>query len=214
MASTYNYEFLALFGVLLWQVVGRGSNNILLAFNEELWSNNIVNLCSLPLRIIEWICGITLFHMLIMGLITLSSMITIFALYQVPVWFMIRTFIIFSPPLFLSSLWLGFTALQIVVTFGKRSVEIGYVLAWFFMPFSGAYYPVEALPLWAQKVSSLLPMSYIFKGMRGYIMYQQDPTPYLIQGYVMGLVYATCAILLFIYCFNRSKRNGLARLSD
>lgn len=149
--SVHNYELLALLGVLLWQLVGRGSNNILLAFNEELWSNNIVNLCSLPLRLSEWILGIIIFHVLLMGIITFSSMLTIFTLYQVPVWFMIKTFFIFAPPLFLSSVWLGFTALQVVVTFGKRSVEIGYVLAWCFMPFSGAYYPIDVLPLWAQK---------------------------------------------------------------
>jgi len=213
-AQLQHYETTALLGVLLWQVVGRGSNILLNVFNEEIWSNNIVNFFSLPLQIIEWMCGIIIFYIIMMALTTLSCLLTIAAFYDVSIWHMLTTFSIFAPPLFFTSLWIGFTSLQIIVTWGKRSVELGYVFCWFFMPFSGAYYPVEVLPSWAQKISCLLPMSYVFKGMRGYIMHQKDPTPYLIKGYLMGILYATCAILLFIYCFNRSKRNGLARLAD
>src|SRR5271170_5835270 len=44
-----NYEFITLMGVILWQVVARGGITIALTFIEELWSNNIVNLFSLPL---------------------------------------------------------------------------------------------------------------------------------------------------------------------
>lgn len=213
-ADLQQYRTTALLGVILWQVVGRGCNLFLNVFNEEIWSNNLVNLFSLPLRITEWICGVVVFYIIMMGCTTLSCLATIAALYDVSIWQMCTTFCIFAPPLFFASLWVGFTSLQLMVTFGKRSVELGYVMCWFFMPFSGAYYPVEILPAWAQKISSLLPMSYVFKGMRAYVIHQQDPTPYLMQGYVMGILYAACAILLFIYCFNRSKRKGLARLSD
>jgi ABC-2 type transport system permease protein len=104
--------------------------------------------------------------------------------------------------------------LQILFTLGKRGIELGFVIAWFLAPFSGAFYPLEILPTWAQKFSSLLPMSYVFQGMRGYVMFQQDPTVYLLKGYVMSIIYAACAIVLFMYCFNKSKQKGLARLVD
>ena len=96
----------------------------------------------------------------------------------------------------------------------KRGIELGFVIAWFLAPFSGAFYPLEILPTWAQKFSAMLPMSYVFQGMRGYVMYEQDPTAHLVKGYVMSAVYALFAIVLFVYCFNRSKQKGLARLVD
>ena len=127
---------------------------------------------------------------------------------------MISTFLLFLPPLIFSAIWIGFTCLQIVVTIGKRGVEVGFVFAWFLLPFSGAYYPIEILPAWAQTVSAYLPMSYVFQGMRGYVMHKQDPTAYLLKGCALSIIYAICAVMMFVYCFNRSKQKGLARLAD
>src|ERR1700722_18655619 len=62
----HNYEAAALLGILLWQIVGRGCNVMGFSLNEELLTNNVVNLFSLPLRIGEWMCGIVLFTAIIM----------------------------------------------------------------------------------------------------------------------------------------------------
>lgn len=213
-AQLPNYEIAALLGLLLWQVVGRGCNLMGITLCEELWSHNIVNLFSLPLRIVEWICGILLFSAIMILITSIFCMMIIFMLYDVSIWYTISTFFLFLPPLFLSTIWLGFSCLQIIIILGKRGIELGFVVGWFLMPFSGAFYPIEVLPGWAQKLSALLPMSYVFQGMRGYVMYQQNPTPYLIRGYVLGILYAAFAVMMFVYCFNRSKQKGLSRLVD
>jgi ABC-2 type transport system permease protein len=210
----HNYESIALLGVLLWQIVGRGCNIMANAFCEELWTHNVVNLFSLPLRTIEWMLGVVLFYIIMMAMTTTFCMLVIAALYDVSMWNLFSTFLIFAPPLIFSGIWLGFTGLQIIVSLGKRGVELGYVIGWFLMPFSGAFYSVEILPHWAQVISSFLPMSYVFQGMRGYLMLHQDPTANLLKGYILSILYAACALILFIYFFNRSKRNGLARLTD
>jgi ABC-2 type transport system permease protein len=213
-ASLPNYQMVALLGILLWQVVGRGSNIMLQTFNEELWSSNIVNLFSLPLALIEWIGGMLLFCVITVLITFIFSIVAIGLLYDVSLWQIIQTYLIFMPPLLFSCFWIGFSCLQIVTILGKRGTELGFVIGWLLMPFCGAYYPIEVLPRWGQVVSSFLPMSYVFQGMRKYVMYQQDPTFYLIKGYALSIVYAIVAVLLFMYCFNRSKKGGLARLVD
>lgn len=209
-----NYEVTALLGILLWQIAGRGCVVMNTALTEELWSNNIVNLFSLPLKITEWLIGIILFNSIIMSITSLFCMLVIVLLYDVSFWYLLSTFLLFLPPLFFSGIWISTTCLQIIVTLGKRGIELGFVIAWFLLPFSGAYYPIEVLPAWGQMFSACLPMSHVFQGMRGYVMHQQDPTHNLIIGYVLSILYAIIAIVLFIYCFNRSKREGLARLTD
>ena len=209
-----NYEAVALLGVLLWQVVGRGCNIIAMTFAEELWSHNVVNLFSLPLRTVEWIGGTILWYMIMICTTGLFCMSIIPILYETSVWQILSTFFIFLPPLFFSGIWIGFTCLSIVTTLGKRGVELANVVGWFLTPFCGACYPVSVLPAWGQTISAYLPMSYVFQGMREYVMYQQNPTPYLIKGYVLSIAYAICAIALFVYCFNRSKQKGLARLTN
>jgi ABC-2 type transport system permease protein len=210
----HNYEMVALLGVLLWQIVGRGCNIIINCLTEELWASNVVNLFSSPLCILEWIAGVVIFYIIMMILISTASLGFIFALYNVSMVSIMYNFLLFCPPLFFSGIWLGFTALQIIIMLGRRGVELGFVLVWFFMPFSGAYYPIEVLPHWGQVISSYLPMSYVFQGMRGYLMHQQNPTSYLIKGYTLGILYATISLILFVYCFNRRKKSGLARLGD
>ncbi len=87
-------------------------------------------------------------------------------------------------------------------------------MLWALLPFSGAYYPISVLPAWAQSICGLLPVSVVFEGMRAYLMHQQDPTGYLVKGYVLSALYAVAAVALFVYCFNRSRERGLARLTD
>ncbi len=187
---------------------------MIFAFTEELWSHNIVNLFSLPLRISEWMIGVVLFYAIMTCITSLFCMTIMFMLYNLPIGYFLSTYLTFLPPLFLSGIWIGFVCLQIIVTLGKRATELANVVGWFLLPFSGAYYPIEVLPYWGQVISKYFPMSYVFQGMRGYLMYQQDPTIYLVKGYVLSVAYMICAVMLFVYCFNYSKQKGLARLAD
>jgi|GEM_PF-670489 len=209
-----HYEIAALLGLLLWQIIGRGGNVFSNAFTEELWSNNIINLFSLPLKLSEWIFAIVLFYIFMISITTAFCMFMIFVLYDISMLFMIKSFFLFLPPLLLCGIAIGFTGLQIIVSLGKRGIELGYVIIWFLMPFSGAVYPIEILPIWGQTISKFLPMTPVFSGMRAYVMHQQDPTSYLIKGYILSSMYTVFSILLFIYLFHRSKKRGLARLAD
>jgi ABC-2 type transport system permease protein len=209
-----NYEFVALVSVLLWQFVVRSTTSIIVSFIEELWSSNIINLFSLPLRITEWVGGVILLSAITMMVTITAAFGMIAVLYDVSLVQLLAQVVIFSVPLFLTGVWLGFTALQVIVILGKRAQEIGWIIGWCFMPFSGAFYPTDVLPQWAQTVSNCIPMSYIFKGMRAYVMHHDDPMPYLAKGYALAILYSTTAVLLFIYCFKKSKQKGLARLVD
>lgn len=209
-----NYEVIALLGILLWQVVGRGANGIILSLAEELWANNIINIFSLPLHITQWIGGVIILYAITTFISVITCIGVISLLYKISLWYILSTFLIFAPPLFFYGIWLGFTALQIVVMLGKRGTELAYVISWLLLPFSGAYYPTEVLPSWGQKISAFLPMSYVFRGMREYVINQKIPIYCLIKGYILGILYALLALIIFVYCFNRAKQKGLSRLLD
>lgn len=214
MTEFTNYQTTALTAIILWQIIARGSNILISVFNEELWSNNLVNVFTLPLKTAEYIIGIIIFYMIMICLITLFCMSVIPILYTVSLWAIFSTFLIFLIPCLISGIWLGFMSLSIIATLGKRGADLGYIVSWFLLPFSAAYYPVSVLPAWAQTFTTYLPVVYLFTGMRNYLMLKEDPTYYLIKGSLLGIVYATCSIILFLYCFNRSKKNGLAGLTD
>lgn len=209
-----DYKIIALIGVLMWQVVGRGGNIIGFTICEELWSKNIVNLFSLPLSIIEWIIGVILFYIITSIITFIFSFLFIYFLYDVSIFSLLSNFFIFLPPLILSGIWLGFNCLQSIIFFGKGGIEIGFVLIWFLMPFSGVCYPINVLPIWAQKVSNLIPMSYVFEGMREYFINKNNPIIFIKKAFFISLIYSILSILIFIFLFNRSKKKGLSRLTD
>ena len=215
MQSTgQNFELVFLLGILLWQVVSRTAVWISASLVEEVQSYNVINLFTMPLRLTEWMIGITLFA-LILSLGTALYCIGLMKLfYTVSFWDLFNKFFIFAIPLFISGIWLGFMGLQVLVNFGKRGYELMYIFAWAAAPFSSAFYPREVLPEWAKTISYCLPMSYVFEAMRSYLLRGQNPWPSILFGTAMALAYAAVAILAFVYLFNKSKQKGLARLSD
>lgn len=209
-----NYQFVALLGVLLWQVIGRGSNIIISIFIEELCSNNIINLFSLPLRMIEYILAVILYYVCMILVTTFFCMVFIPALYGISLFAIISNFLIFLLPALISGIAVGFIGLAIIATFGKRGMELGWIFSWFLLPFSGAYYPISVLPWWGQKLAACLPMSYIFEGMRQFLLYQQSPSINILYAVSLGVLYTIGAIFLFLYSFERSRKNGLIKLVE
>lgn len=212
-AQFNDYKIIILLGLLTWQISSRGSNVIIGAFNEEIWSNNLITLFSLPIKISQWIIGVILFYLLMTIISSIFCIFLIYIFYDLSIYRLVSTFLIFAVPSIFSGIWLGFAGLQILVMLGKRSTELAYVIAWFLMPFSGVTYPIEALPSWAQNFSKFIPMSYTLQAMRQYIN-NQDFIYLWIKGLVLSIIYAIFSVLLFGYFFKLSKRKGLARLLD
>jgi ABC-2 type transport system permease protein len=209
-----NFEMVLLLSILLWQTVSRTACWLAASLDEEIQAGNLVNLFTYPLRITEWIAGVTFFSFLL-SLFTAFYCIGLMMLfYSVSFWQMVKVFIMFAPPLFICGIFLGFLGLQVLVTCGKRARELMYIFAWAAAPFCSAFYPREVLPTWAQVINYCLPMSYVFEGMRNYLFHGINPLPSILFGLTMAIAYAGLAIMIFAYLFNKSKNKGLARLSD
>jgi ABC-2 type transport system permease protein len=79
-------------------------------------------------------------------------------------------------------------------------------------PFSAVYYPVDVLPPWAQAISSALPMTYVFEGMRKVLRGAPMPLHELLVSFGLNILYLSLTILFFGWMFERSRDRGLGRL--
>ncbi|HKY74173.1 MAG TPA: ABC transporter permease, partial [Patescibacteria group bacterium] len=79
-------------------------------------------------------------------------------------------------------------------------------------PFSAVYYPLYVLPDWVQKIAHMLPMTYVFEGMRMVILNGTFSWDYIMKSAVLSLFYLTLAILLFLFVCEKSREKGYARL--
>lgn len=211
-SSVPHLALVVLTGVVFWQVVYRADYEISVNLLEEFWNQNLVNLFATPLTVWEWATGLVLLGLLKNVLTVMVGAGGLWLLYRLNIFdvgWMILPFV-FS--LLMSGWFMGFTSSAVIVYFGRRLQMIAWMAGFGLAPFSAVYYPVDALPGWAQVISRALPMTYVFEGMRQLL--RGGPTPYreLAISFGLNIAYLTAAVLFFGFMFHKSRERGLGRL--
>jgi len=94
----------------------------------------------------------------------------------------------------------------------KQAHDLAHSLEYVFYLFSPVRYPVESLPLWAQAIGKLLPLTYALIAVRALMLMKQSITAVYIEVVVL-LVLDIALILIGFYMFNwmenKTKKSGL-----
>ena len=199
-------------GVVLWQGCVRANLDMPLCFLVELWSCNVVTLFASPLKLREWVVSA-----MIVGLVNTLTVVTFgsvmaYFMYGINIlsigWLIIPMFL-----LLLQSGWtLGFLSAGVIMTGGLKVQKVIWVLGWCFGPFSAIFYAVESLPEWARIITKVVPMSYVFEGMRSYVTSGVFPHTYLLTAFLMNCLYSAGTLYFLVAMFRKSRISGLARL--
>lgn len=203
--------FVILTGVIFWLVLYRAGHEISVNILEEFWNGNLINIFASPVRIREWISAVlilsiwkmlmTLFFTWILSYFLYAFNIAIYGFFLIP----------FTASLVLTGWVLGFLVSGIVVRFGPTLQTLAWTGINLIAPFSALYYPVSVLPLWAQKISAVVPASYIFEAMREIIYTGRLSYDKLIISFALNIVYLVLSIWFFVFMFNQSRKLGLGR---
>lgn len=199
-------------GLVFWMIVWRGQYEITVNLLEEMWNSNLVNLFTTPLSVYEWMMGVVMLGIAKM-IITISfAGILVYLLYSVNV-FMFGWLILPFMALLLMFGWsVGFIVAGLIIRFGMRIQTLAWTGIYILAPFSAIYYPVASLPVWAQKIARLMPTSYVFEGMRSVIFTGTMDQANLLKSLVLTVIFFMLSIGFFLFCFNQSRKTGLARL--
>ena len=210
-AGTPNIALVVMTGLIFWQIVWRGNYEISVNLLQEFWNRNLVNLFSTPLRIREWIGGVLLLCLCKIGIALAFGVLAVYLLYSLNIFTLGWAFLPFALSLLISGWVIGFFAASVVIYYGQRLQMLAWMTAYLFAPFSAVFYPVAALPLWAQKIAWCLPTTHIFEGMREVL--QKGNFSWEALGYSLGLnlLYLICGISVFMWSFEKSRAKGLAR---
>jgi ABC-2 type transport system permease protein len=199
-------------GVVFWLVIWRGQYEINLNLLSELWDKNLVNLFVTPLKLSEWIISLLIFGLLKMLASLMFVSLLAFILYKYNV-LMYGLFII---PIVISLLitgWaIGFFIAGILIRYGQRVQTFAWIGGALLAPFSAVYYPLSILPVWVQKVALFVPSSYMFEGMREFIVTHSISYEKFLISFALNIAYLILSIWFFKSMFNKSKKLGLERL--
>jgi len=205
------FDFVPVFlgAVLLWDFFTRVMHGVAMAFMEDVWSRNFLNIFATPLSTSEYVGGLVLSSIgtssvgLIVMLFLASSVFGLsFLAYGVAL-------IPFLLVLFLFGITLGILSAALVLRFGPASEWFIWPIPALLSPFAGVFYPIATLPVWMQYICWTMPPAYVFENVRAIVAGGAASMPELFIGTALAVVYVVLSCWVFVWVYRHSVRTGL-----
>jgi ABC-2 type transport system permease protein len=213
-AAGLNFVPLLLGAVLLWDFLIRVMQGVTMAFFEDVWSRNFLNIFATPLSIGEYLTGLVLSSIVTSaaGLVFMLGMAAaFFGLSFFSYGFALAAYLF---TLFLSGIALGVFASGLVLRLGPAAEWFIWPIPALLSPFAGVFYPVSTLPAWMQVVSRILPPSYVFEAVRSVASGHGAAPEMLARAATLSVAYLALACWWFARIYRQAVRTGLiARFS-
>lgn len=188
--ADFNIVSMLIGGVILFIFIWNSSQNISVFVLEDFWSKNIYNLFTSPVRISEMMTSVVIFSIVRSLISFIFLAIVAWVLYAFNIFSIGIALLIFIPPLMLMGWVMGIFIAAIIFRYGSRLQVFVWSFAWLIQPFACVFYPLSALPWWAQKIAILMPPTHVFEAMRALV----DGQP--VQW--MNLAYSVAALLVLL----------------
>ena len=195
--------------VLLWDFFARVMQGVTMAFFEDVWSRNFLNVFATPITTAEYVSGLVLSSILTssVGLAVMVVLATLafglsflgYGLAIVPALLV----------LFLFGIALGILGCAIVLRLGPAAEWLIWPIPAVLSPFAGVFYPIATLPGWMQAVSRLLAPSYVFEAMRALVAGGAPSWPSLGLAALLALADIVLAGWVFSRVYRHAVRTGL-----
>ncbi len=210
VSSSSPTVFAVLLGaVLLWDFFTRVMQGITMAFFEDVWSRNFLNIFASPITISEYLSGLVFCSILSSWIGLVVMMAVACGIFGMPLAIYGTLAAPFLLILFCFGVSLGIVSCGMVLRFGPAAEWFIWPIPALLSPFVGVFYPLSTLPAWMQKISACLPPSYVFESLR-YIQNSQSlPLNLLIKGSVLSLVILGGAFAFFVHVYKMATRHGL-----
>lgn len=204
----FNAVTVLLGAVIFWDFLNQSQKAVSIAFLEEIWEKNLLNIFVTPLRLSEFFVSTLLVGFVRLLLVGVILVVLAFFMYQFNLFTLGFALVPFVLNLFLFGWALGLFANAIILRFGTSAQ----ILAWGFLvliqPFSAVFYPVSALPTFLHPVAYLLPSTYVFEGMRSVFATGSFSAAHLWGAVIANAIYLVCMLWFFFKMFAYVKREG------
>lgn len=195
--------------VLLWDFFTRVMNGVSIAFFEDLWSRNFLNVFTTPLTVPEYLTGLILTST-VTSAVGLAAMVVLasgvfglsFAAYG-------AALAPYLGLLFLFGVALGILSTALVLRLGPAAEWFVWPIPALIAPFAGVFYPVGVLPPWMRAVARLTPPSYVFESIRAVAAGGRAPAGALAAGAGLSAAYVALSFWVFAATYRHCVRTGL-----
>lgn len=195
--------------VLFWDFLTRIMQGVTVAFLEDVWSRNFLNLFATPLSITEYLTGLVITGITTsaVGLVVMLVLATlVFGLAFASLGVLLAQFVMV---LLLFGIVLGILSSAMVLRWGPSAEWLTWPIPALLAPFAAVFYPVATLPGWMRTVASVLPPSYVFEALRSRIAGGAPSSGALLWVAMLTLLYLLASGFVFTRVYRHVVRNGL-----
>ncbi len=207
--SAYNFVPALLGAVLFWDFQARVMQGVTMAFFEDVWARNFLNVFATPIRLPEYLSGLVLSSVATstVGLVVMVAVATAaFGLRFSPYGLLLAPFL---AVLFVFGIALGIAGAALVLRLGPAAEWFIWPIPALISPFAGVFYPLTVLPVWMRLVGRALPPSYVFEGMRAVILGRPVPASALVGSALLAVLWLFLACVFFWRVHRYAVRTGL-----
>lgn len=152
--------------LILWDMLFRSQQGITIAFLEELWARNLMNLFASPLKPSEFLTAtlaMSVMKVTVVSIVMAGSALLFYSynILIIGVWLMP-----FVLNLVITGWIIGVLTTSLIMRFGQEAEVLAWSMVFLFQPISCVFYPMEVLPEWLQMIAWTNPAAHIFEGMR------------------------------------------------
>jgi ABC-2 type transport system permease protein len=204
----FNAVTVLLGAVIFWDLMSQAQRAVSIAFLEDVWERNFLNIFVTPLRLSEFIASTVILALIRVFAVGLVMSALGFLFYK----FNLLSFGFYLVPFMLNLLVFGsaiglFTT-ALILRYGTSAQVLAFGLLFLVQPFSAVFYPLSVLPEAVRWIGYLLPSTYIFEGMRAVIASHTLPTNLLVGAIVSNIIYFIGLSWYFYHSFAVVKVKG------
>lgn len=195
-------------GILLWIIFEKVGTDIGVNFMFDIWDRNLIPLLTTPITFVEFIAGLV-----IVSLVKISIAFSVMAVMSAVFYDFQITSIgfglaLFAINLFLFAMCFGIFNVALVLRFGNSVGPLTWIIPFLVQPFAAVFYPVSILPPFFQTVAHLIPISYVFEGMRQVIKTGQFDFNLFLTSFLLNVFYLILSILFFNFILKNVLKSG------
>jgi ABC-2 type transport system permease protein len=208
-AGRMNFISTLLGAIILWEFLVRTLHGVTVAFMEDVWSHNFLNIFASPLLISEYLAGLVLFSVATSVMVLAVMIVLATAAFGLSFFTIGAMLVPFLLLLFLFGIALGILGAATVLRWGPAAEWLVWPIPALISPLACVFYPLSALPSWAQVIARFVPPTYVFESMRGILAGRgASPSSMLIcAGLTLFTLLLACRAFVAVY--RRAVRTGL-----
>jgi ABC-2 type transport system permease protein len=194
--------------VLLWDIQFRSQIGFSVGFLEEMWSRNLGQLLTSPLRPNELVAALSIMSLMRLAIAMVPVTAAAYLFFGFNLFGLGAALAAFFAVLVLTGWALALFSSGIILRYGLGAEELSWSLGFILLPLACVYYPVAVLPGWLQPIALALPSTHVFEGMRSILLHNTFDAGELVWALALNAVYLLAAYVSFRYFLRSARVNG------